>query len=339
VGAHPAVTASRVRRGIAAITGIALTGAFFAYGGAASATPNPTAGQIRAKITKLMSQLDQVSQQYDQSISDLSAATARLKMINLTLGRDKRKLSSMRAAVAQIASAAYEQGNLNSASAILTSDNPQTILDQAALLSHLSTDARAQLTAYLGAANAVIQSAQDQTRTTAAILQLKKSKQAQYGRLKTLIAKNQAELNKLTAPPPSTTTGGGGGGGGIIYHGPASGAARVAVSFALAQIGKPYVWGGTGPGGYDCSGLVMAAWAQAGVSIPRTTYDQWAALPHVSSADIKPGDLLYYDAEGHVAMYVGNNMIVDAPQAGMNVEEIPMSTSWYAQTFDGAARP
>jgi cell wall-associated NlpC family hydrolase len=343
VGAHPALTASRVRRGITIVTGIALAGAFIAYGGAASATPDPTAGQVRAKISKLMAQLDAVSQQYDQSITDLSAATARLKVINQTLGQDKHNLGAMRAAVAQIASAAYEQGNINSASAILTSNDPQTILDQASLLNHLSSDRRAQLSAYLNAARAVLESQQQQARTTAAVSQLKKSKQAQYDRLKKLIAKNQAELAKLTAPPPSTTgTGGSGnGGGGIVYKGPAKGAARVAVAFALSQVGAPYTWGGTGPysAGYDCSGLVMAAWAQAGIQIPRTTYDDWASLPHVATADMQPGDLMLFDGEGHVGMYVGNGMLVDAPQPGQTVEEIPITTSWYAQTFDGAVRP
>ena len=341
MGAHPALTASRVRRGITIVTGIALAGAFIAYGGAAGATPNPTAGQVRAKISKLMAQLDAVSQQYDQSITDLNAATARLKVISQTLGRDKRNLGAMRAAVAQIASAAYEQGNINSASAILTSNDPQTILDQASLLNHLSSDRRAQLSAYLNAARAVLESAQQQARTTAAVSQLKKSKQAQYDRLKKLIAKNQAELAKLTAPPPSTRRRLGGGGGGIIYKGPAKGAARVAVSFALSQIGAPYTWGGTGPysAGYDCSGLVMVAWAQAGIQIPRTTYDDWASLPHVATADMQPGDLMLFDGEGHVGMYVGNGMLVDAPQPGQTVEEIPITTSWYAQTFDGAVRP
>jgi peptidoglycan DL-endopeptidase CwlO len=111
------------------------------------------------------------------------------------------------------------------------------------------------------------------------------------------------------------------------------------VAFALAQIGKPYVWGGTGPGGYDCSGLVQAAWAAAGVSIPRTTYDQWASLPHVPSSDLQPGDLMFFDGEGHVSIYVGNGQMVDAPQQGENVEEIPTTSSWYASTFNGAARP
>jgi cell wall-associated NlpC family hydrolase len=344
VGAHPALTPSRIRRGIAAVGGIALAGAFIAYGGAASATPNPTASQVRAKISKLMTQLDAVSQQYDQSITELKAATARLNIVKQTLSKDKSRLAGMRAAVAEIASAAYEQGNLDSASAILVSNNPQTILDQAALLKHLSTNRHAQLTAYVNAANAVVHSEQQQARTTAAISQLKKAKQAQYDSLKKLDAKNQAELNKLTAPPPGGTGSGGSGsgsGGGVVYHGPATGAARVAVSFALSQLGAPYTWGGVGPygAGYDCSGLVMVAWAQAGVQIPRTTYDQFASLPHVSEADMMPGDLMFFDAEGHVGMYVGDGKLVDAPQQGEPVEEIPISTSWYAQNFDGAARP
>jgi cell wall-associated NlpC family hydrolase len=84
---------------------------------------------------------------------------------------------------------------------------------------------------------------------------------------------------------------------------------------------------------------MMAAWASAGVTIPRDTYEQWAALPHISLSDLQPGDLLYYNGIGHVAMYVGNGMIIDAPAAGQPVRELPMSTAWYAGSLDGAARP
>jgi cell wall-associated NlpC family hydrolase len=83
----------------------------------------------------------------------------------------------------------------------------------------------------------------------------------------------------------------------------------------------------------------MSAWAAAGVTIPRDTYEQWAALPHIPVADIKPGDLLYYNGIGHVAMYVGDDMIIDAPTPGEVVRELPMDTSWYADNLDGAAVP
>lgn len=84
---------------------------------------------------------------------------------------------------------------------------------------------------------------------------------------------------------------------------------------------------------------MQAAWAAAGVSIPRTTYEQWAALPHVPMSAIRPGDLIFFDGLGHVAMYVGSNMLIDAPQPGEYVEYISLSSSWYASTLVGAARP
>ena len=143
-------------------------------------------------------------------------------------------------------------------------------------------------------------------------------------------------------PQQQTVAGNSIGAGGTTtaaYTGPTSTQAERAVAFAYAQLGKPYQWGATGPGSYDCSGLAQAAWAAAGVAIPRDTYEQWAALPHISSSAIQPGDLLYYDGIGHVAMYVGNGYIIDAPQTGMDVQKIPMGTGWYAANFVGAARP
>ena len=100
------------------------------------------------------------------------------------------------------------------------------------------------------------------------------------------------------------------------------------------------MYGGTGPchRGYDCSGLAQAAWAAAGVQIPRDSYSQWAALPHVPLSSLEPGDLLIYNGEGHVAIYVGGGYIIDAPQTGQDVQKIPLA-GWYKSTLVGAARP
>ena len=75
------------------------------------------------------------------------------------------------------------------------------------------------------------------------------------------------------------------------------------------------------------------------MSIPRTTYDQWASLPHIPLSDLEPGDLILYNGESHVAIYVGDGYIIDAPHTGAVVEKIPESTSWYAAGADGAVRP
>jgi cell wall-associated NlpC family hydrolase len=95
-----------------------------------------------------------------------------------------------------------------------------------------------------------------------------------------------------------------------------------ALAFARAQIGKPYVWGATGPGSYDCSGLTQAAWKAAGVTLPRTTYDQVASGTTVSLAAAQPGDLVFfYDDVTHVGIYIGNGMMIHAPKPGAYVRE------------------
>ncbi|MEU6176674.1 C40 family peptidase [Streptomyces coeruleorubidus] len=98
--------------------------------------------------------------------------------------------------------------------------------------------------------------------------------------------------------------------------------AEKALAFARAQIGKPYVWGAVGPGSYDCSGLTQAAWKAAGVTLPRTTYDQVGAGTTVSLADARPGDLVFfYDDITHVGIYIGNGMMIHAPKPGTYVRE------------------
>ncbi|CAM5655486.1 C40 family peptidase [Streptomyces griseomycini] len=98
--------------------------------------------------------------------------------------------------------------------------------------------------------------------------------------------------------------------------------AEKALAFARAQIGKPYVWGATGPGSYDCSGLTQAAWKAAGVTLPRTTYDQVDAGTTVPVSQARPGDLVFfYDDVTHVGVYVGNGKMIHAPKPGTYVRE------------------
>ncbi len=93
-----------------------------------------------------------------------------------------------------------------------------------------------------------------------------------------------------------------------------------AVEVAKAQVGKPYRWGGTGPANFDCSGLTGYAWRAAGVNLPRTSRDQHAATRRISRSDLRPGDLVfYYSPVGHVAMYIGDGKVVEAPSSGKTV--------------------
>jgi cell wall-associated NlpC family hydrolase len=106
-------------------------------------------------------------------------------------------------------------------------------------------------------------------------------------------------------------------------------AAQVAVNTALAQQGKPYVWGGTGPGGYDCSGLTYSAYQAAGVAIPRTSREQSTAGVPVAKENLQPGDLVFfYDPVGHVGMYIGNGLMVHSSTYGKPVAVVPVDSMW-----------
>ncbi|MFE7753793.1 NlpC/P60 family protein [Streptomyces sp. NPDC057418] len=108
------------------------------------------------------------------------------------------------------------------------------------------------------------------------------------------------------------------------------------LAFARAQIGKPYVWGATGPASYDCSGLTQAAWRAADVTLPRTTWDQVEVGTRVATADLQPGDLVFfYDDISHVGVYKGDGMMIHAPKPGTNVRE----ESIYSMPIYGSVRP
>ena len=102
---------------------------------------------------------------------------------------------------------------------------------------------------------------------------------------------------------------------------PVLGSAGAALAFAAAQISKPYRWGAAGPDAYDCSGLVQQAWAAAGIALPRVAKDQFAATTRISFADLQPGDLVFFEKGiGHVGIFVGDGVMVDAPHTGALVQ-------------------
>ncbi|MEU2873470.1 NlpC/P60 family protein [Streptomyces olivoreticuli] len=109
-----------------------------------------------------------------------------------------------------------------------------------------------------------------------------------------------------------------------------------ALEYAYQQIGKPYVWGAAGPDSFDCSGLTSQAWAHAGDVIPRTSQEQWKSLPRVPLDEIRPGDLvIYFEGATHVAIYIGNGLVIQAPRPGAAVKVSPIA----ANPLLGVVRP
>mgnify|MGYP001820011433 CR=1 FL=1 len=115
-----------------------------------------------------------------------------------------------------------------------------------------------------------------------------------------------------------------------------------AAVIAVRQVGVPYQYGGSNTRGFDCSGLVHYAYANAGLSIPRTTTEQWRRLTPVSANNVQVGDLLFFRIDGkvsHVGMYLGNRRFVHAPSSGRDVTTASLDTDFYRRAFVRAARP
>jgi peptidoglycan DL-endopeptidase CwlO len=329
------------RRGAAISLGVIAAGAMvISVGGAAGAASQPTLGQVQAKLSKLNKQAQVLDEQFDQVLQTLESAKQQLVLVDEEETRYLARFNLIRKQVGEIAAQAYMDGTLNSPEVLLTSNNPQEILNQSSMLEELASSNSSEISAFLSAArqlNAAVATARRTKDAEAAIAaNLVTKKKA----LEKAIAQQTALLNQLT-PAEQEATGPGTGGPPIGGSDPLPDVSQgeKAVAFAYAQLGCPYLFGGTGPchTGFDCSGLTQAAWASAGVAIPRTSFEQ-ADLPSVPEADLEPGDILEFDGDGHVGLYVGSGMLIDAPHTGAFVEKVAFS-GWYQENFDGAVRP
>ena len=310
----------------------------------ASAAPQPTVAQVQQKLNQINKKADLIDEQFDQVTQELDAASQRLSLVNEQVARYMTRFKSMRAQVAQIAATAFEQGNLTSPAVLLTSGDAQQILNQASILQELSSSNSAEMNQFLTAAHQLTATQEADRRTKAAITALKANVVKSKNSVDKLKSQTETLLAQLTPAQQTVVEGAPASSGGSTGQVgapdplPSNGQAGKAVSFAYAQIGCPYVFGGTGPcqSGFDCSGLVMSAWGAAGVSIPRTSEEQWAGLPHVPLSDLEPGDIIVYNGAGHVAMYVGGGMIIQAPHTGLDVQKVPEADGG---SIDGAVRP
>ncbi|MYR74687.1 MULTISPECIES: C40 family peptidase [unclassified Streptomyces] len=179
----------------------------------------------------------------------------------------------------------------------------------------------------------------------ARLAELERKKEAEAKRKAEELARQQAAAKaeadraakeKAAGQGTGSGTGTGTGTGGTGSDAGYASKAEKVLAFARAQIGKPYVWGATGPSSYDCSGLTQAAWKEAGVTLPRTTWDQVKVGTRVATADLQPGDLVFfYDDISHVGIYKGDGMMIHAPKPGANVRE----ESIYYMPIYGSVRP
>jgi cell wall-associated NlpC family hydrolase len=280
---------------------------------AAAAHADPSVQQIEAQITAQSTQLEKIIEQYNKVTEELKASQAAAVKANADLGPLTDQLNSASTRVGAIAASAYKGAPLAQLSGVFEASDPSSVVDRLATLDQITkfengqlqnfaatktrTDAeKAKLDKLVADQAAQRQSLDDQKKKiTADVAQLQALRTKVYG------------VQKPSVATPSTPP---------AY---VAGKAGTAVKFAYAQLGKPYEWAAEGPNSYDCSGLTLAAWRAAGVTLPHNAEMQYNSLPHVSRAALQPGDLVFYSNLGHVGIYVGNSQIIHAPTSGDHV--------------------
>ena len=297
---------------------------------AGPAEAKPTLKQVKAKLAKLNSQVDHLDNKFNKVKDERQAAKKKLDALNKSVAEDKKSYEQMRVRVAQLAASAYKNGQSGDIPALVSANNPEDVLDQISVFTQVARNRSSQVTQFLNAAQ-LLQRQQAQAKQATADLNAKvKSEQAQLAKIKKAVAEQQRLVSKLGGGSSSGSVGG-------TYTGPASGNARTVLNWAYSKLGTPYLYGGTGPR-YDCSGFVMMAWRQAGVSLPRVVPDQFNATRRVARGDLQPGDLVFFDGLGHVGIYVGNNQFIHSPHTGDHVRVTSMS-GYYTSNYYGAGRP
>jgi peptidoglycan DL-endopeptidase CwlO len=273
---------------------------------------------------------------------NLKAAEKQLRVIQDRVAAQQRSLDALQDEVGIYLTMAYRNAGVDETLQLLTSDDPRLFLDQATTLDQLSTQ-QADALRRLRLAKQQL----DQTKLTARqklteidkvrddlkAKEVRKKLQRANALLSRLTAAQRAALNPPSEPPPATqqtTT--------TTSSVPVSGRAKLAVNFAYAQLGKPYEWAADGPGSYDCSGLTMASWRAAGVSLPHSSGMQYGYGTHVSQGQLQPGDLVFfYSPISHVGIYIGGGKMIHAPRPGDVVKITSISGSY--MPYVGATRP
>jgi cell wall-associated NlpC family hydrolase len=300
---------TRLRVLLVAAVALAVTGTT-----ATVAHAEPSKAELTQKIEKDSEELEDLTESYNKLNEEIKATKAAEAKVNKALAPVQAELSAAGVEVGALAAQAYMQGNVGAANALLTGGGD--VVDRIGYLQQLSRNRQRTVDAF-NATNAKF--LQEQSKLHTARLQQDAQKKELDARKK----KIEADVKKLldlrkdlygSAEEPDT-----GGYTGAIPN--ISGKAGGAVRFAYGAIGIPYRWGGASRSGYDCSGLTLSAWAAAGKSLPHNAAMQYNATARISRSQLRPGDLVFYRGLKHVALYVGDGMIIDAPRTGTRVSK------------------
>jgi peptidoglycan DL-endopeptidase CwlO len=333
--------------------------------GLATSAAAPSQSELQAAKERLMElerDFEIVVEEYNATHEELESLRAEIGATALEVLDIEARMAAKEKAAIEVAVELYKSGRAGAIEAVLGADS---VAEMESRLTYLSSSEKAQARIFesLAADHTVLEgkiadleearnNAADKelqleelrgdieakladqrdeiAELTAAIERAERREAAREAAARQAAAEAAAQTAQPSAPASSPVS------SAVPTVSAASPNAQAAVDAALSRVGMPYAWGAAGPDSFDCSGLTMWAWAQAGVSLPHNSGMQYSATPRVAQSDLQPGDLLFFGSPiHHVGMYIGNGQMVEAPYTGTTVRVASISRSDYV----GAGRP
>ncbi len=329
VVSHRRPTRPGLDRGVrATVLSAAVATAAAALGAApAGAAPEETRETAKEAVDRLYTEAERATERYNGARENIGLQRGRIARAQDAAARTQEDINRLRASLGSMAGAQYRSGGIDPSVALLLSSDPDTFLDRAAALDRAGERRAVTLGKLRHAQRKIAQSRAEAAgalaaleRDRAALARHKNTVEAKLDRarqvLRTLPGTDREALGRASrSASPGTLT----------ADAPGSARGLAALMAARQALGRPYVWGATGPAGFDCSGLMQWAYAQAGVALPRTSQAQRYAGRVVPLSQARPGDLVAYRADAsHIGMYAGNGQVIHAPYPGAPVRYDPV---------------
>ena len=300
-----------------------------------------TLAQAKAQYQADEGKAEQAGQVYDQQEAAYAQLQQKINALQNEISTQNAEIAKLNTQIGAQAAAQYRNGGVSETLELTLSASPSTYLDKVSGENEIAAQEAEQLKTLKSDQATLAQEqalAAQLTKQQQAALTAAQAAKAQAD----MLAKEAKSLVESLTPAEQAQMNIGSGGMWTHYSGVLpvpSGRNAIAVAYAESKLGDDYVYGGNGPNVFDCSGLMQQAWLAAGVSIPRTSFEEWDALPHISRSQLQPGDLIYFlepgasaaDGPGHVGMYIGNGMMIHATHPGSYVQwaSIDSSSPYY----------
>jgi peptidoglycan DL-endopeptidase CwlO len=318
------------KRLVLATSGLAIAATLAMPAGSAQATTG-SLSVAKQQLARLNDQVDQLNDRYNKAVENWKAAKDKLAAMSKSVTAERATFQQLHVRVAQLAAEAYKDGgDASSLPDLVSAKDPEAVLGQVSAFTALSNNRATELSQFLASAQRLEREQAQAQQTAAQLKGMKAQIDQQEAQAHAAIRKQLRLIAKL---------------GGNIDPGSsrancsilATGRAEKVLKFACAQLGKPYLFGGSGPL-YDCSGLTMVAYRQVGINLHHWVPDQHAATRPVPRSELQPGDLVFFNHDDHEGIYVGNNKFVQAPHTGDVVKVSSLNDPWYAAEWNGAGR-